>query len=151
MSGAAVAGAAGVSRAIEAGELKALVRQLVKAAGWVEACGIELCVSPQRVSQWQSVEHPDQMSMLNISRLEAVVGRPIVTGVAARAAEGSAVDEAMLSSAVEAMSSAAALVSLVHAMEADGTRTEAEKRAAREATQDLLRQAQEAADTAARL
>lgn len=139
------------ARAIKPGELKALVRQLVKAAGGVEACGVELAVSPQRVSQWQSVDCADQMSMLNISRLEAVVGRPIVTGVAARAAEGSAVDEAMMASTVEAMGSAAALVQLVHAMEADGTRTEAEKRAVRDATQDLLRQAQEAADTAARL
>jgi hypothetical protein len=144
-------GANYAARALEPGELKALVRQLVKAVGGVEACGVELGCSGERVSQWQRVEHPDQMSMLNISRLEAIVGRPIVTGVAARAAEGSAVDEAMLSSAVEAMSSAAALVALVHAMEADGQRTEAEKRAARDATQDLLRQAQEAADTAARL
>lgn len=146
-----MSGANGVRRAIEPGELKALVRQLVKAVGGVEACGIELSVSAERVSQWQRIEHPDQMSMLNISRLEAVVGRPIVTGVAARAAEGSAVDEAMLASAVDAMSSAASLVALVHAMEADGHRTEAEKRAARDATQDLLRQAQEAAETAARL
>lgn len=139
------------ARAIESGELKALVRQLVKAAGGVEACGVELGVSAKRVSQWQRIDHPDQMSMLNISKLEAVVGRPIVTGVAARAAKGGAVDEAMLASTVEAMGSAAALVQLVHAMEADGRRTAAEKRTVLAATQDLLRQAQEAADTAARL
>lgn len=139
------------ARAIEPGELKALVRQLVKAAGGVAACGVELEVSAERVSQWQRLEHPDQMSMLNISRLEAVVGLLIVTGVAARAAGGETPDEAMLNAGIEAMSSAAGLVSLVHAMEADGQRTEAEKRAVRTATQDLLRQAQEAADTAARL
>lgn len=141
----------GVARALEPGELKALVRQLVRAFGGVEAAGVELGVSGERVSQWQRIDHPDQMSMLNISRLEALVGRPIVTAVAARAAEGTAADEAMMTSTIEAVSSAAALVSLVHAMEADGHRTVGEKRAVLAASQDLLRQAQEAAETAARL
>ena len=76
-----------MARALEEGELKALVRQLVKAAGGVEACGVLLGISHQRVSQYQSPNHPDQMPYLMICKLECVAERAIVSGAQVRAIE----------------------------------------------------------------
>lgn len=143
--------AGGTARALTPGEQKALVRQLVKAAGGVEACGVELNKSAERISQFQRVDHEAQMSLLDISRLEAVVGRAIVTGAAMRAAQGEAPDEAIGKAAVEAVGSAASLVAAVHAMDSDGARTQAEKAEVRRQAAEHLRQAQEAADAANRL
>lgn len=136
---------------IEPGELKALVRQLVKAAGGVDACGIELGVSAERVSQYQRPGCADQMPVLFICRLETVAGRPIVTGALARASEGGGAPEEIGRSAVDTVGSAAALMRTVHEMEADGHRSVAEKRDVMVAASDLLKQAQEAFDAAARL
>lgn len=141
----------GGGRAIGPGEMKALVRQLVKAAGGVEACGVELGISAERVSQYQRPTCDDQMPVLMISRLEAVVGRGVVSEAMARAAEGDGADEAISNAAVDTVGSAAQLMMRVHAMEADGQRTEAEKAEVRRAAQEHLRQAQEAADAANRL
>lgn len=138
-------------RAIAAGELKALVRLLVKAAGGVEASAVELGISHQRVSQLQDVNNPDQMTLLQVSQLERVAGRAIVTGAFARAAEGETAEEAIMHAVVGSVSSVAELLALVQAMEADGNRTEAEKRAVRLAAQRALAEVQEAADAAARL
>lgn len=138
-------------RAIGAGELKALVRLLVKAAGGVEAAGLTLGISHQRVSQLQDVNCPDQMTTLQISQLECVAGRAIVTGTCARAAEGEAADEAIMAAVVGSVGSASELVALVHEMEADGQRTEAEKRMVRAAAQRHLKEAQDVVDAAARL
>ncbi len=81
-----------MSRVVEAAELKALVRALVKAFGGIEAAAIELGISAERVSQFQRPGCPDQMSILCICKLEAVLGRSIVTGALARAADCSAPD-----------------------------------------------------------
>lgn len=142
---------AGTARAVGPGELKALVRALVKAAGGVEACAVELGISAQRVSQLQDVNNPGQMGVLQISQLEMVVRRPIVTGVVARAAEGLGGEDAIGLSAVQSVGSSAALLQKVHAMEADGHRTEAEKRDVIRAAEENLREAQEALDAAVRL
>lgn len=131
-------------RIVSPGELKALVRQLVKAAGGVEACGVELGVSAERVSQYQRPTCDDQMPLLFIHRLEAVVGRGVVTAALARAAEGEGVVEAIGSATVEAIGSAADLIGKVHVMEADGRRTPGEIREVQEAASRLLREAQEA-------
>lgn len=136
---------------IEPGELKALVRQLVKAAGGVDACGIELGVSAERVSQYQRPGCADQMPVLSICRLEAVVGRAIVTGALARAGDADTPAEDIGRSAVDTVGSAASLMRTVHEMEADGHRSVAEKRDVMVAAADLLKQAQEAFDAAARL
>lgn len=141
-------------RAIEPGELKALVRQLVKAAGGVEACAVELGVSAERVSQYQRTSCPDQMGLLMISRLEAVVQRGVVTAAASRAAEGAesgAAGEAIGDATVGAVGSAAALMARVHVMEADGHRSPAEVRDVQLAAAAHLREAQEAFDAAMRL
>lgn len=139
------------ARAIAPGELKALVRVLVKAVGGQEAAGVTLGVSHQRIGQLMDVNLPDQMGLLQISQLEQIVGRAIVTGAAARAADGDGSDEGIMVAAVGTVGSSAQLVALVHAMEADGHRTAAEKKAVQKVAQDNLREAQEAADAAARL
>jgi hypothetical protein len=138
-------------RVVSPGELKALVRQLVKAAGGVEACGVELGVSAERVSQYQRPTCDDQMPLLFIHRLEAVVGRGVVTGALARAAEGEGVVEAIGAASVEAIGSAADLIAAVHQMEADGKRTAAEVQDVQAKSARMLREAQEAHDSALRL
>lgn len=139
------------NRTVEGGELKALVRQLVKAAGGVEACGVELGVSAERISQYQRQSSADQMPLLMICRLEAVAGRAVVTGALSRAAEGDGVVEEIGRSAVDTVGRAADLMRTVHEMEADGHRTHAEKREVMLASAELLREAQQAFDAAARL
>ena len=52
---------------------------------------------------------------------------------------------------IEAVQASAEALGSVHAMDADGSRTEAEIRDVQQRTQKMLREAQEAADAAARL
>ena len=139
-----------MSRALTDGEVKALFRQLVKACGGVEACGVDLGVKHQRVSLLQSATAPDMPNFRQILQLEVVAGAAIVTGAAARAIEGEA-DEALSAAVVETVQASAEALGAVHAMEADGHRTPAEIRQVQSKTQAALRQAQEAADVAARL
>lgn len=139
-----------MSRALTPGEVKALFRQLVKAAGGVEAAAVELSIKHQRVSLLQTPTAPDMPSFAQIMCLEAVVGRPIITGAAARAIAGEE-DEALTSAVVEAVQASAEALGAVHAMEADGVRTEAEVRTVVEKTQHALREAEQAADAAKRL
>lgn len=62
--------------------LKALFRQLVKAVGGNEACGVELQVSHQRISQLANVQNAEMARELptwdQVWRLESVLGRSIV-------------------------------------------------------------------------
>ncbi len=139
-----------MSRALTPGEVKALFRQLVKAAGGVEACAVELNTKHQRVSLLQNINAPDMPSFAQIMALEAVAGRPIVTGAAARAIEGDD-SEALAAATVEAVQAAASALSAVHAMEADGFRSEADVRGVQAATQRALAETQQMADAAARL
>lgn len=139
-----------MSRAITDGEIKALFRQLVKAAGGVEAAAVELGCKHQRVSLLQSVSAPDMPNLRQILTLEAVVGRAVVTGAAARAIEGEA-DECVTGALVESVQASAEAMGLAHAMDADGERSEAEVRAVQASTQRALLEAQQAADAAARL
>ena len=139
-----------MSRALTDGEIKALFRQLVKAAGGVEAAAVELGCKHQRVSLLQSPNAPDLPAFRQILTLEAVVGRAIVTGSAARAIEGEA-DDNLKDATVEAVLATTEALGAVHAMDADGNRTEAEIRDIQKRTQKALQEAQEAADAAARL
>lgn len=131
-------------RAITPGELKALVRQLVKAVGGVEACAVELGVTPQRISQLQKADHPDQMSFLAICRLEAACGQAVVTGAAAKASAGQSADQGMGDAAVDTVGHAAGLIGAVHAMDADGHRDPGEIRAVQQAAAALAREGVEA-------
>lgn len=139
-----------MSRELTDGEIKALFRQLVKAAGGVEACAVELGVKHQRVSILQSPTAPDMPTFRQIMRLEVVAGRDIVTGAASRAVTGQE-DETLATAMVEAVQASADALGAVHAMEADGVRTEAEVRAVQAKTQRAVAEAQQAADAAARL
>jgi hypothetical protein len=139
-----------MSRALTFGEFKALVRQLVKAVGGVEAAAAELGVSHQRISQLQSVNHDDQMTFLQVQALEAVAGRAIVTGAAARAIEGEGFN-CVNAAAVEVVATSAAALRLVHDMDADGARDTAEIRAVQTAAQKVADAASKFADTAASL
>jgi hypothetical protein len=139
-----------MSRLPTDGELKALFRQLVKAAGGVEAAGVELGVAHQRVSLLQSPNAPDIPNLRQIMALEAVVGRAIVTAGLARIIEGEA-DESLRDAMVETVQAVGEALGAVHAMDADGVRTEAEVRAVQTLTQKALREAQDAATAAARL
>lgn len=139
-----------MSRALTAGELKALVRELVKAAGGVEAVAVELGVSHQRVSQHQSPGCADQMPFLCILQLEALVGRAIVSGAAARAVEGEGAP-AVTAAAVEAVTTTAATLRLVSDMDADGRRDEGEIRGVRRAALDNLKVAERLVDATVKL
>lgn len=139
-----------MSRALTPGEVKALWRQLVKAAGGVEAASVELGVKHQRVSLLQSPSAPDMPTFAQIMCLEAVVGRDIITGAASRAIKGEE-DEAVQAAVVEAVQATAAALGAVHAMDADGHRSEAEVRQVQQATQQALAEAQQAADAAKKL
>ncbi|MGH6979517.1 MAG: hypothetical protein ACRED4_09530 [Brevundimonas sp.] len=55
-----------MSRLIDTGEVKALFRQLVKAAGGVEACAAELSISFQRVSHLQNPSNTDEPTFRQI-------------------------------------------------------------------------------------
>ena len=139
-----------MSRCLTDGEVKALFRQLVKAAGGVEAAAVELGIKHQRVSTLQSPTAPDMPTFRQIMTLEVIAGRAIVTGAASRAVEGQE-DEALAAAMVEAVQATADALGAVHAMEADGVRTEAEVRTVQAKTQRALAEAQQAADAAARL
>lgn len=133
-------------RAVGAAELKALFRQLVRAFGGVDAAGVELGVSGERISQKQRADHEALPSVLEIVQLEAVLGRAIVTGALARAAEGAASGpaEAMGQSAVDGVGAAAALALKVHAMDADGHRDAGEIREVQGDAAKLAREGVEA-------
>lgn len=139
-----------MSRALTDGEVKALFRQLVKAAGGVEAAAVELGIKHQRISILQSATAPDMPTFRQIMALQVVAQQDIVTGAASRAVKGED-DEALACAVVDAVQASADALGAVHAMEADGVRTEAEVRAVQAKTQRALREAQQAADAAARL
>jgi hypothetical protein len=139
-----------MSRALTDGEIKALFRQLVRAAGGVEAAAVELGCKHQRISLLQSAGALDMPNLRQILTLESVVGRAVITGAASRAIEGEA-DDSLKDAMVDAVSASAEALTSVHAMDADGSRSEAEIRDVQARTQRMLREAQEAADAAARL
>ncbi len=139
-----------MSRMLTDGELKALFRQLVAAAGGVEAAGIELGVKHQRVSLMQSPGNADIPSLRQIMTLEVVAGSPIVSGAMARAIAGE-VDETLTAAMVGSVSASAEAMGAVHAMEADGHRSLSEIRKVQKTTTRNLREAQEAHDLAMKL
>lgn len=137
-------------RVLTPGEVKALFRQLVTAAGGVEACGVTLGVSHQRVSTLQNVNQDDMPTLAQIMALEVVAGVPIITGAASRAVSGEASAE-ITDVAVAAVSCSANVLRLVHDMDRDGKRDASEIRDFNRAAQDHLEKAQRIADAAARL
>ncbi|WP_292079799.1 MULTISPECIES: hypothetical protein [Brevundimonas] len=139
-----------MSRMIETGEVKALFRQLVKAAGGVEAAAVDLKISHQRVSHLQNANNEDEPTFRQIRVLEVAAGAAIVSGAQFRAIEGAAPDP-IAAAVVESVASSAAALRLVHDMDADGHRDAAEVRAVQEAAARNLREARELNDAAAGL
>ena len=139
-----------MSRAVEAAELKALVRALVKAFGGIEAAAVELGISAERVSQFQRPGCPDQMSILCICKLEAVLGRSIVTGTLARAADCGAPDP-VTDAVVGLVGASASALHAISDMDRDGQRDVGEIRQVQRATQEALHEAELLADAASRL
>lgn len=138
-------------RALTPGEVKSHFRQLVKAAGGVEACGVELGVSHQWISELQNPNKPEAMpTFAQVMALEVVAGVPVLTGAAARAIKGE-VDDQIGDAAVAAVSASAHVLSLVHDMDRDGKRDPGEIRAVQRAAQQSAKEALELADAAARL
>ncbi len=138
------------ARILDDGEVKALFRQLVTAAGGVQAAGIELGVSHQRVSLLQSPGNAEIPNLRQIMALEVVAGQPIVSAAVARAITGE-VDESLTAAMVGAVTATAEAMGEVHAMEADGHRSLAEIRAVQTKTTRALREAEEAHALAMRL
>lgn len=67
--------------------VKALFLALVKAAGGVEAAGVALDVSHQRISQLTSLNSADMPTLMQVVRLEAFAGHPVVTSALAKLAK----------------------------------------------------------------
>lgn len=139
-----------MSRLQDTGEVKALFRQLIKAAGGVEAAAVELGISFQRVSHLQNTSNADEPTYRQLRVLECIVGKAIVTGSHGKAVEG-VVDETLKDAIVGAVQVTSEALGIVHSMDADGVRTEAECRQAQEVTQRMLREVTEAAQVAAQL
>lgn len=139
-----------MSRFQETGEVKALFRQLVKAAGGVEACAVELGISFQRVSHLQNASNGDEPTYRQLRVLESIVGKAIVTGSHVRSIEGE-VDEKLKDAVVGAVTATAEALSAVHLMDADGQRSEGEVRDVQQRTLRALTEAQEAHSAASQL
>jgi len=124
-----------MSRLQDTGEVKALFRMLVKAAGGVEAAGVELGVTHQRISQLQSPSNEEEPTYRQIRSLEVAIGRPIVTGAHVKAVTGDEA-ECITDAAVQAVACVSRALTLVHDMDADGSRDAGEIHRVRLATSD---------------
>lgn len=122
-----------MSRLQETQEVKALFKMLVTAVGGVEAAGVHLGVSHQRVSQIYSLSNDDEPGYRQIRLLEVVAGRTIVTGAHVKAVRGEEADS-ISAAVVESVSATSTALRLVHDMDADGQRDQSEILAVRQAT-----------------
>ena len=89
-------------------QIKALFMALVREAGGVDAAGMVLGISHQRVSQLQLLNNADMPTLMHIVMLEHAVGQAIVTGALAKSVDALARKHAdpviEAAEAVEAMS-----------------------------------------------
>lgn len=139
-----------MSRLQDTAEVKALFRQLVKAAGGVEACSVELGISFQRISHLQNTSNGDEPTYRQIRTLEVLIGKTIVTGAHGEAVNGDG-SECIKAAVVDAVTATAQVLSAVHVMDADGHRDEGEIRSVQAAAVHALAQAQEAVEASGRL
>lgn len=121
-----------MSRLQETSEVKALFKMLVAAVGGVEAAGVHLGVSHQRVSQLYSLSNDDEPSYRHIRVLEVAAGQAVVTGAHVKAVRGGEADS-ISNAVVESVSATSVALRLVHDMDADGRRDQAEIQAVRQA------------------
>lgn len=121
-----------MSRLQETSEVKALFKMLVAAVGGVEAAGVHLGVSHQRVSQLYSLSNDDEPSYRHIRVLEVAAGQAVVTAAHVKAVRGGEADS-ISTAVVESVSATSVALRLVHDMDADGRRDQAEIQAVRQA------------------
>lgn len=121
-----------MSRLQETSEVKALFKMLVAAVGGVEAAGVHLGVSHQRVSQLYSLSNDDEPAYRHIRVLEVAAGRAVVTGAHVKAVRGDEAD-CITAAVVETVGATTNALRLVHDMDADGRRDQGEIQAVRQA------------------
>jgi hypothetical protein len=121
-----------MSRLQETQEVKALFKMLVGAVGGVEAAGVHLGVSHQRVSQLYSLNNEDEPAYRQIRVLEVAAGQAVVTGAHVKAVRGDEAD-CITAAVVETVGATTNALRLVHDMDADGRRDQGEIQAVRQA------------------
>ena len=109
-----------------------------------------LGISHQRVSQYQSPNHPDQMPYLMICKLECVAERAIVSGAQVRAVEGDGCGPLHVA-VVEAVTKSADALRTVAELEARAHPGAADVKHVQQAAQANLHAAECLADAAAHL
>jgi hypothetical protein len=92
--------------------VKGLFHSLVKAVGGVEAAGLYLGISHQRISVLQNPQSADMPTIMHVVTLEAVVGQDLVTGVLARNVNGEAARHDLMTEACEAVEAGANVLHL---------------------------------------
>ncbi len=131
-------------------ELKALFAQLVDAIGTQDAAATFLGVSRQRVGALISTATDDLPTVMQIVKLEAVCGSPVVTGALARRVDCSAAKDA-LTAAVQGVAAAAESLAVLHQITADGIIEAEEDKLAKRAARKNLEAAQAEYDATMRL
>lgn len=116
-----------MSRVWSAKELKSHFRALVKEFGGVEAAGVELGISAQRISQLQNPNKDDLPGFLQVMALEAALEKSVVLATAAEAVRGAHGDE-LGEAAIAAVTKAASALARIHEMDEDDEREEHEIR-----------------------
>ena len=124
-----------MSRLQETSEVKALFKMLVAAVGGVEAAGVHLGVSHQRVSQLYSLSNDDEPAYRHIRVLEVAAGQAVVTGAHVKAVRGEEAD-CITAAVVESVGATTNALRLVHSMDADGRRDQGEIHSVRKAVAD---------------
>lgn len=124
-----------MSRLQETSEVKALFKMLVGAVGGVEAAGVHLGVSHQRVSQLYSLSNDDEPAYRQIRLLEVAAGQAVVTGAHVKAVRGDEAD-CITAAVVESVGATTNALRLVHSMDADGRRDQGEIHGVRKAVAD---------------
>ncbi|HAL06190.1 MAG TPA: hypothetical protein DCP26_02375 [Brevundimonas sp.] len=119
-----------MSRLQETKEVKALFKMLVCAVGGVEAAGVHLGVSHQRVSQLYSLNNDDEPGYRQIRVLEVAAGKAVVIGAHVKAVRGDEAD-CIQAAVVESVGATTNALRLVHDMDADGERDQGEIQAVR--------------------
>ena len=93
--------------------IKALFLSLVKAAGGGEAAGVALDISHQRISQLTSLQSADMPTLMQVVRLEAFAGQPVVTAALAKLATADGKRADPLRETSEVVGAASALLDTV--------------------------------------
>jgi hypothetical protein len=131
-------------------ELKALFAQLVDAIGTQDAAATFLGITRQRVGALISTATDDLPTVMQIVKLEAVCGSPVVTGALARRVECETKKDA-ITAAVHGVAAAAESLAVLHQITEDGIIEDGEEKLAQRAARKNLEAAQAEYDATMRL